>query len=260
MAVMPWQPLHNQASCIDGEVSIDPSAVVASGVALIANPESRIVIGAGVCIGMGVVLHADRGTLKVEDGAILGAGVLMVGAGTIGARACVGPVSTVFNCSVDSEQVVAPGSLLGDQGRSGMEADVAEKTVESVATVEPVEESPKELEPQTQDSQVETYNPPSNPSATQSSIHAAQAAIARNLIANPPPTRTKPDPETPNSEEPVANEPTQATEPQEAQGSDALNPSVYGHQHLQRLMATLFPHRQALNGEIQDSPVSEDSD
>jgi len=260
MAVMPWQPLHNQASCIDGEVSIDPSAVVASGVALIANPQSRIVIGAGVCIGMGVVLHADRGTLKVEDGAILGAGVLMVGAGTIGARACIGPVSTVFNCSVNSGQVVAPGSLLGDTGRSVTEAQVEQKTVKSVkpvATVEPVEDPPKELESQTEDFKVQTDRPQSNPSATQSSIHAA---VARNLIANPPTTRTKPYLETPNPEEPLADEPTQATEPQKDEGSDSLNPSVYGHQHLQRLMATLFPHRQAFNGDIQDSPVSEDSD
>lgn len=246
MAVMPWQPLHNQKSCIDGEVSIDPSAVVAPGVALIANPESRIAIAAGACIGMGVVLHADGGTLKVEEGAILGAGVLVVGSGTIGARACVGPVSTVFNCSVESEQVVAPGSLLGDQGRSGTEDQKVEEPVESVPEVEPE----PEVDTEEPESEVAVEPPTSNPSATQSSIHSA---IARNLIANIPTTHTTGNLETPSSEETSVETSTNAPE------SEPVNPSVYGQQHLQRLMATLFPHRQQLDGDIQDSPISEDN-
>lgn len=246
MAVMPWQPLHNQKSCIDGEVSIDPSAVVAPGVVLIANPQSRIAIAAGACIGMGVVLHADGGTLRVEEGAILGAGVLVVGSGTIGARACVGPVSTVFNCSVESEQVVAPGSLLGNCGRSqNRELKVAPKPVESVAEVEPV----PEVTPEEDASQITVAPPKSNPSATQSSIHSA---IARNLIANPPTSRINPNLETPSS-----NSMDTSTD---NLGSEAVNPPVYGHQHLQRLMSTLFPHRQQLDVGIQDSPISEDND
>ncbi|MDJ1167827.1 hypothetical protein PMG71_00120 [Roseofilum sp. BLCC_M154] len=241
---MPWQPLHNQKSCVDGEVSIDPSAVVAPGVVLIANPQSRIAIAAGVCIGMGVVLHADGGTLRVEEGAILGAGVLVVGSGTIGARACVGPVSTVFNYSVEPEQVVAPGSLLGDRGRS--EAEVAPKPVESVTEVEPV----PEVKPEEEAAKSAVDPPKSNPSATQSSIHSA---IARNLIANPPTSRINGHVETPSSDPSLDSS-------KDDLDSEAVNPPVYGHQHLQRLMSTLFPHRQAFDSGIQDSPVSEDND
>ncbi|MBP0027724.1 hypothetical protein [Roseofilum sp. Guam] len=249
---MPWQPLHNQKSCIDGEVSIDPSAVVAPGVALIANPESRIAIAAGACIGMGVVLHADGGTLRVEEGAILGAGVLVVGSGTIGARACIGPVSTVFNCSVESEQVVPPGSLLGDQGRSETENQQMEEPVEAEpeVEVEPEVEPEPEVKPQAQESKITGEVPQSNPSATQASIHSA---IARNLIANPPTTRTNGNLDTPNSDQPSTDSST------EDPTSRSVNSPVYGQQHLQRLMATLFPHRQQLDGNIQDSPVSEDN-
>jgi len=257
MAVMPWQPLHNQTSCIDGEVSIDPSAVVAPGVVLIANPQSQIVIGAGACIGMGVVLHADGGSLRVEEGAILGAGVLMVGSGTIGARACVGPVSTVFNCSVKSEEVVAPGSLLGDRGREATEAiETPAKRGTDTFIQEPIAPVDVPVDPPKPDSEVKPPSTQSNPSATQASIHSA---IARNLIANPPSTHTRPHPELPNSEPTSVENSNHQNNHQNSEIGNS-NSSVYGQQHLQRLMATLFPHRQQLNSGLQDSPVSEDQD
>ena len=117
MSLSPLHPIGNFNSHISGEVIIDRTAAIAPGVVFHADPNSRIIIAAGVCIGMGVVLHAHDGNLEIETGVNLGAGVLMVGKGTIGANACIGAATTIFNCSVAPKQVIPPGSLLGDTSR-----------------------------------------------------------------------------------------------------------------------------------------------
>ncbi|MFM5887454.1 MAG: transferase, partial [Dolichospermum sp.] len=61
---------------IYGDVIIHPSAVLAPGIILQAATNSRIVIGAGVCLGMGSILQVSEGILEIEAGANLGAGFL----------------------------------------------------------------------------------------------------------------------------------------------------------------------------------------
>jgi carbon dioxide concentrating mechanism protein CcmN len=102
---------------ISGDVTIDESAVIAPGTIIKAAPDSRIVIGAGVCLGMGTVLNASGGAIAVEEGATLGAGVLLVGQTKIGKNACIGAATTIFNASVDPMAVIPAGSLLGDTSR-----------------------------------------------------------------------------------------------------------------------------------------------
>ncbi len=97
MYVRSVHPSNNFDTYISGEVTIDPSAAIAPGVLLQASPNSRIIIGAGACIGLGSILHAYEGTLEVEAGANLGAGVLVVGKGKIGANACIGSTTTILN-------------------------------------------------------------------------------------------------------------------------------------------------------------------
>ncbi|MCS6813701.1 MAG: hypothetical protein NZ772_09065 [Cyanobacteria bacterium] len=103
--------------CIRGDVSIHPTAAIAPGVILQAEPNSRIAVAAGVCIGKGSILHAHWGALILEEGVSLGADVLIVGQGTIGAHACIGANSTLFNYSVESGQTIAANTLLGDPTR-----------------------------------------------------------------------------------------------------------------------------------------------
>ena len=91
-----------------------------------AAPNSKIIIGSGVCIGMGSILQVDTGTLEVESGANLGAGFLMVGTGKIGANACIGSATTVFCSSVEPGTVIPPGSVIGDSSRSLREASTSE--------------------------------------------------------------------------------------------------------------------------------------
>ncbi|PSB29341.1 transferase [Stenomitos frigidus] len=133
MHVPSLQPVNSSHFCVSGDVTIHPTAVIASGVLLQADPESHIVIGAGVCLGMGTILHAHQGTLEVEAEVTIGAGVLLIGAGKIGASACIGAASTLWNHSIDRGTIIPPLSLLGMPGEQ-----VAETA--AVAVPEPTPE------------------------------------------------------------------------------------------------------------------------
>jgi carbon dioxide concentrating mechanism protein CcmN len=104
------QPLTTAHIC--GDVELDPSVVVAPGVLLQADRGSRIVVGAGVCLGMGTIVHAHGGEITIEAGANLGAGVLVVGTLRIGQGSCIGATSTIYSTDIAPQQMVAPGSLL----------------------------------------------------------------------------------------------------------------------------------------------------
>ncbi|MBW4519265.1 MAG: hypothetical protein KME16_06130 [Scytolyngbya sp. HA4215-MV1] len=102
---------------ISGDVTIHESATIAPGVILQADPNSRIIIESGVCIGSGSVLHAHEGTLEIAQSVTIGTKVLLIGKLKIGANACIGSASTLFNCSLEAGQVIPPDSLLGNCGR-----------------------------------------------------------------------------------------------------------------------------------------------
>jgi carbon dioxide concentrating mechanism protein CcmN len=117
---MPLQPLHPVQTTylqVSGTVIIDPSAAIAPGAILRAAPGSKIIIASGVCIGMGAIINAWNGTIEIAVGANLGPGVLVVGKGCIGANACIGGISTIFNTSVAPMAVIPAGSVLGDPSR-----------------------------------------------------------------------------------------------------------------------------------------------
>ncbi len=114
----PILPLSKNRIYVSGDVTIHPSAAVASGAVLQAAPNSKIVIGAGACVGMGTVLNAYQGALEIESGAVLGAGVLIVGSVKIGANACIGTATTIFNKDIPKGATLAQGSLIGDPSRS----------------------------------------------------------------------------------------------------------------------------------------------
>ncbi|MBE7380568.1 MAG: carbon dioxide concentrating mechanism protein [Leptolyngbya sp. SIO1E4] len=99
-------------------VVVSSDVVIASGSVLEAVPGSRLVVGPGVCIGAGVVIQAYGGELKIEAGTNLGRGVLLLGAGVVGTRACIGAESTLINPNVQADQVIAARSLVGDMSRA----------------------------------------------------------------------------------------------------------------------------------------------
>ena len=132
MYLSPLQPISNSHFYVSGNVTIHPSAAIAPGVLLQADPESQIIIAAGVCVGMGAILHAHQGILEVEEGANIGAGVLIVGKGKIGTNACIGSMTTVLDSSVGWGEVVPPGSLIGDASRQVSKAQRPEDTTTQV--------------------------------------------------------------------------------------------------------------------------------
>lgn len=206
---LPPLPLSSHTHVyVQGDVSIDPSAAISSGVILRADPDSQIIIAAGVCIGSGSIIHAHQGTLEVEAGANLGAGVLVVGKGKIGRNACIGPLTTIWNASVEPWQVVPAASLLGDRGRevAGLSAPVT--TSDRANTSDVSSASPRVVDEDTFNRQV-----PDQPATTPSAKVEEESA---------------PEPKTESS-------------------TSEAETRIYGQGSLDRILKTLFPYNQAVN-------------
>lgn len=166
---------------VSGEVVVHPSAVIAPGVMLQADPSCRLVIGAGVCVGQGTILHAHQGILTIESGVVLGNGVLIVGQGTIGMNACIGPFSTLISCSVAANQLIPPRSLVGDASRK----------VELEATSTPVIDSEVPPSQASAPAQARTVSPPSPPpSAPKPSPDSASSASTTETVSASPSEKT----------------------------------------------------------------------
>lgn len=147
-------PVHPTGH-LQGEVYLDPQAVVAPGVCLIANPGSHIWVGAGVCLGMGTILHAHGDGIVLENGVIVGAGVLLIGSVRVGAQACIGSASTLYNTCIGPGQVIAPGSLLGDTGRP-----VAQETTPPPTPSDNGDQRQGDLAPETGPTSSQSNRPP----------------------------------------------------------------------------------------------------
>ncbi|MDJ0737981.1 MAG: transferase [Nostocaceae cyanobacterium] len=233
MSMPPLRLGHNFESYISGEVIIHASAIVAPGVILQAAPNSKIIIGSGVCIGMGSILIVEEGILEIKAGANLGSGFLMVGKGTIGANACIGSATTVFNCSVQPGQVVAPGSILGDTSRRISESVAVtdntnnlEASTNETPSVSPQESKAEEV---VNEEPIETGN--DSQAVSESSPEAEPAQNSK--------------PSTQDTETPAP-----ATESSES--SENFGAHIYGQTSIQRLLVTLFPHRQPLSEPLSD--------
>lgn len=216
----PLQPLCNPQSYVSGDVKIDPSAVIGPGVLLAAEPNSRIVIAAGVCIGMGTIIHAQEGSLEVETGAVLGAGVLIIGAGKIGANACVGSCTTILYSSIEPQQVIYPNSLIGDKSRSTVNVTTVEVTSE--VKTDTKSEPPVTPSPENHDLSVD--NEPLKPEKTTDKPKVLE------VTSEPQPQPTQMEVEVPTN----------------------AAVQVYGQLHLNRLLLTLFPHNQSFKPPDQD--------
>jgi carbon dioxide concentrating mechanism protein CcmN len=233
--------ISNADVYVKGDVSINQNAAIAPGVILQADPDSRIIIAAGVCIGMGAILHAHKGTLEVEAGAVLGAGVLVVGVSKIGEHACIGATTTIWNSSVESWQVVPPGSVVGDKGQK-----MTPEAAPEPAQASPIAETPPALEetaPVTEATPAALEEPApvteATPAALEEPVPMAEEAIAINSKSATPEAQ----PQSAPTAQPSAPE---AEAPEQLQFDANLPPvgvTVYGQIHLNRLLLTLFPHK-----------------
>ncbi|MBW4536072.1 MAG: hypothetical protein KME09_19220 [Pleurocapsa minor HA4230-MV1] len=127
----PPQPTINKDIRISGDVEIHPTASLAPGVILQAAPEHKIIVGADACIGMGAIINAAQGSIEIGSGAILGAGVLIIGASKIGSNCCIGTSTTIFQSDVATMVVIEPGSIIGDGSRQVEENSHAQPQTQS---------------------------------------------------------------------------------------------------------------------------------
>lgn len=211
MYLSPLQLSSNSQILMSGDVVVNEGAAIAPGVILQAEPGSRISIAAGACIGLGVILHAREGTLSIEAGVILGAGVLVVGAGTIGTSACIGAGTTLIDPCIEQMQIMPAGSLIGDTSRQ--------------ASAEATAAAPKAA--------------PTSPETPEATTPPVAPPVAPPEPPSPAPT----PPQTPPETAAEAPESTAAEPPQPGETPTIL----YGQAHINRLLGTLFPHRQAFN-------------
>ncbi len=208
MYLSPLQLSSNSQILMSGDVVVNEGAAIAPGVIMQAEPGSRISIAAGACIGLGVILHAREGSLEIGAGVILGAGVLVVGAGTIGTNACIGAGTTLIDPCIDQMQIMPAGSLMGDTSRQAAASATA-----AAPTAAPTS-------PETPEATTPPVAPPIEP---------------------PSPAQTPPQTAPETAAEPP--ESTAAEQPQPGETPTIL----YGQAHINRLLGTLFPHRQAFN-------------
>lgn len=215
MPLPPLQPISTSHFYMSGDVTIHDGAAIAPGAILQADPDGQIIIKAGACIGMGVILHANQGTLQVETGAILGAGVLVVGKGKIGANACIGAATTIWNASIAPNQIVPSGSLVGDTTRQ-----VSEPQETAIASEESLNGRASSSPPATTADTSSSGSPPATADTSSSGDDSTDTPSASSTSdITPSPSA----PETPGS----------------------LGAPVYGAANLNRLLGTLFPHHQS---------------
>lgn len=205
---------------IQGNVDLAPGVAMAPGVLLGAAPGCRLVISAGVCLGADVVVQARHGDLVLEPGVSLGSGVLVVGHGSIGQHTCIGSNSTVINPDVGAAQVVAPGSLVGDPSQPDPAQPPASSSSEAgVGAVSPVKHGAHAANGNAGFGLVNGQH---------GRIQGGNAQYGSTFNSN-------------TSNGSTFNGNT-------SNGSRLNGSSVYGKTQVNRLLSTLFPHRQALNG------------
>ncbi len=247
MSVPPLRLGNNFETFFSGEVILHASAVIAPGVIMQAAPNSKIIIGSGVCIGMGSILQVDTGTLEIESGANLGAGFLMVGAGKIGANACIGSATTVFRASVESGKVVPAGSVIGDTSRTLSEPSTKEMNGTLKQSQLPVVEASTSAK--------EAESDFSNPYAADASTYTTPPLTpSPRPYFNPSPisysSAVKDSTEETLSSEDLSQEGTNTEESIEKASnanSNGAGNHIYGRSNIKSLLTTLFPHRQSLN-------------
>lgn len=214
------QPLHSVNYSdfhVSGDVTIHPNVAIAPGVLIQADPDSKIIIESGTCIGMGTIIHASGihgGAIEIKAGVTIGTGVLIVGSVTIGTNACVGSMTTVLNQVIPAGELVLAGSLLvvGDVVRASFSSPEKTSTqvIESVKT-----------------------NPPLTVETTETQGYTATLVIESSSevqLIESSPDRTE----------------TSIVIKESIKGTEST-PQVYGQENLNRLLEKLLPHRQSLN-------------
>jgi carbon dioxide concentrating mechanism protein CcmN len=200
-------PPSNRPAVLSGDVTVHPTASIAGGVLLHANPGSQLIIGVGACIGAGCVLHAHTGTLFIGDGVILGMGTLVFGATQVGERSCIGANSSLIDVSIAPNTVLPANSLIDSYSSSA----------------EYAKDHPPQSDP------VANWSPSTRDSFAP--MHPGVFSGGREAIKEPKPSE---------SAKPVMSSPLKVPETPIVL---SISSPIYGRAGLERLLATLRNQR-----------------
>ncbi|MGI0482496.1 hypothetical protein ACN4EE_17145 [Geminocystis sp. CENA526] len=111
------QPSTIDTTQIRGDVTIDRSVMIASGVILNATFGHKIILASGVCLGMGTIITAYDGDIEIRENTILGSGSLIFGSCVVGAQVSLGASVTIYNTDIEPLTVIPAGTIIGDRSR-----------------------------------------------------------------------------------------------------------------------------------------------
>jgi carbon dioxide concentrating mechanism protein CcmN len=202
-----------------------------------AEPGSRLLIAANVCIGAGAVLHAWDGDLTIESEAVIGAGALVAGHGNVGQRACIGTKATLWNCDIAPGEAIAPNCFI-TSGLPDEPSPVLADAEKSVASPPPFDSVPP-------------VSPSLNGKFPGSSENSIEALPVEAPSASPQPVQSE-STKTPESQ--FAEDQPSESPPLKNQPSAEAMRQVYGKAYFERMMLSLFPHR----GKSQQNGIGEE--
>ena len=232
MQLPPLQPFVNLEPFVSGDVKIDPSAAIAPGVILQAASNCQIIIGSGVCIGMGAIIHAHNGNIEIESGATIGSGVLLVGKSKIGAAVCIGSLATIIEQNLESEKVVLAGSIIGNSwGHS------SENSTISLPNQESDKSNLSSNKTQENNYNLNSKNTSSSAEETQTETAKANTKLqSANTSSSAEETQTDEEAKTQLQEELLPN----------------IDTRIYGKEYVNQIMQTLFPYKNSLSSHPDD--------
>ena len=229
----PPRSLSDTHYCVVGDVTVDSTAAIAPGVVLQASSGSRIVIEKGACLAGGVCLQSRQGILTIRAGASLGANVLVIGHGTVGTNACVGPSSTVINPQIEPSAIIPPCSVLSQVATSYARPSDDHARMsddESTSTfVEPPPIGPRPVETPDLSDQDGQYR---ESIATQNGYGTLTNSVQLNSSSSSNPATSSGQSQ--NGSSSIA-----------VQSDGQSNGYIYGRKQVSQLISTLFPNRQS---------------
>jgi len=239
------QPLHSVNYSdfhVSGDVTIHPNVAIAPGVLIQADPDSHIIIESGTCIGMGTIIHASQGNIEIKSGVTIGTGVLIIGAVKIGANACVGSMTTVFNQSIPPSDLIIAGSLMVERNPLRDPVEVTDQLLNQSSNQISIQ-VPEQIKTQTETQFIEAQSPPSQIQTTNHPLpefehnqYQEPQGYKPTLVIESPPDRSE----------------TSIVIKESIKGTESTH-QVYGQENLNRLLAKLLPHRQSLNRPLNDT-------
>lgn len=214
------QPSTIDTTQIRGDVTIDRSVIIASGVILNATSGTKIILSSGVCLGMGTIITAYDGDIEIKENTILGSGSLIFGSCIIGSQVSLGASVTVYNTSVEPLTVIPAGTIIGDRSRQ------------------------VELKEDKEVSQVKEEKKETSHNHTQTIINGIKNGFATNLDDNSDTVDRTIEENKSDSVKVEDNLETEISNDKKVTGDNTTKiNTVVGQLYINKLLFTLFPER-----------------